>query len=220
MKKILAIVLALSLALSLSVVAFANGSPSVSPELPPPSINPGGGVNTGSSTVSKYSWSATDSNGAPVLVDVAYVDASAFADELDPSTVVQIYSLKVVTGNGPITFNVYAPGASNSDTVIVRDAWEVVPGANLKVSGDRATFTVDADVVNTYSYVAIVTSFDDVEIVNPSEPGDTDTDDTDIDVGDTDTQAPAKDNNPKTGVALAVVPMIVAAAAVVVSKRR
>ena len=217
MKKILAFVLALCLVLSLSVVAFADGSVSISP-----AVDPNGGVNAGAGVLSKTSYSAVDATGAPVKVDVAYVDAAVFADELDASTVVQIYSLSVLAGSGPITFNVYAPGAKASDTVIVRDAWEVVNGANLKVNGDRATFTIDADVVNTYHYVAIVTDFDDVEVVNPQEPGDTDEDNTDLNVGDDEpaTQAPAVDNNPKTGIALAVVPMVVAAAAVVVSKRR
>lgn len=61
----------------------------------------------------------------------------------------------------------------------------------------------------------------DVEANAPTDTTtqNTDTDDDETDVGDTETEAPAKEENPKTGVALAVIPMLVAAAAAVVAKK-
>ena len=56
-----------------------------------------------------------------------------------------------------------------------------------------------------------------------AEPTDQVSDDEQVDVGDTEepteTPAPAPESNPPTGIALAVVPMMVAAAAAVVAKK-
>ncbi len=56
-----------------------------------------------------------------------------------------------------------------------------------------------------------------------AEPTDQVSDDEQVDVGDTEepteTPAPATESNPPTGIALAVVPMMVAAAAAVVAKK-
>lgn len=60
---------------------------------------------------------------------------------------------------------------------------------------------------------------DEVQAPTDTTTQNTDTDDDETDVGDTETEAPDKEENPKTGVALAVIPMLVAAAAAVVAKK-
>ena len=236
MKKFLAIVLALCLTLSLSVVAFAtSGSPSPepSPEIPGPS-NPVGGD-------SKYDYDAKGPNGAPASVNVEYIDSGSLFEEVKDYNPIAVYALEIRdTTSGNVTFTVYAPGASNGDTVLVRDEWEVLEGANLTVNGVKASFTVPADTVRQWKYFAIVKDFNTVEVEDPKEgtdqDGESEGDDT-MNAGDTDTEtpaegegttepeqtttpAPSESENPPTGVVLAVVPMIVAAAAIVISKKR
>ena len=57
----------------------------------------------------------------------------------------------------------------------------------------------------------------DVEAPTDTTTQNTDTDD-ETDVGDTEPEAPAKEENPKTGVALSVIPALLAAAVVVTRK--
>ena len=236
MKKILALVLALCLTLSLSVVAFAS-SPSVSPE-PSPEIP---GPSTPSGGTSKFDYGATGPNGEPLQVTVEYMDSGSLFEEVKEYNPVAVYALSIRSDvDGNVTFDVYAPGASNGDTVLVRDEWEVLEGANLKVNGARATFTVPAETVRQWKYFAIVKSFNTVDVEVPGQGTDQDgesegegdtmvagDDETPAEgEGDTttpepeQTPAPSESENPPTGVVLAVVPMIVAAAAIVISKKR
>lgn len=237
MKKILALVLALCLTLSLSVAAFAS-SPSVSPE-PSPEIP---GPSTPSGGTSKFDYGATGPNGEPLQVTVEYMDSGSLFEEVKEYNPVAVYALSIRSDvDGNVTFDVYAPGASSGDIVLVRDEWEVLEGANLTVSGARASFTVPAETVRQWKYFAIVKSFNTVEVEDPKQGTDQDgesegegdtmvagDDETPAEgEGDTtttpepeQTPAPSESENPPTGVVLAVVPMIVAAAAIVVSKKR
>ena len=236
MKKILALVLALCLTLSLSVAAFAS-SPSVSPE-PSPEIP---GPSTPSGGTSKYDYGATGPNGEVLQVNVDFMDAGSVYEEVKGYTPRGVYALSIRSAvDGNVTFDVYAPGASASDVVIVRvgNKWQVLDGANLRVSGARAYFTVPAEMVRQYMYFAIVKDFNTVVVENPSQGTDQDgeSEGDEMSAGDTDTDTPeegdttttpepeettpAPEQNPPTGVVLAVVPMIVAAAAIVISKKR
>ena len=239
MKKILALVLALCLTLSLSVVAFAS-SPSVSPE-PSPEIP---GPSTPSGGTSKYDYGATGPNGEVLQVNVDFMDAGSVYEEVKGYTPRGVYALSIRSAvDGNVTFDVYAPGASASDVVIVRvgNKWQVLDGANLRVSGARAYFTVPAEMVRQYMYFAIVKSFNTVDVEVPGQGTDQDGENEgegdEMSAGDTDTEtptegegttepeqtttpAPSESENPPTGVVLAVVPMVVAAAAIVISKKR
>lgn len=226
MKKILALVLALCLTLALTCTAFADKSPTLdpSPSIDPspfvPNVNPNGGVSSGAT--SKFTYSATDANGAPVMITMVAVTEGAIYDEVAAFGVKGVFNLSVLSAvTGPITINVYCPGASSNSKVIVRDAWELLEGANLKASGDRVTFTADAETINEWHYFAIVDNFEAVAVDTPTEAGDNteDVEGDNVNVDDN-TPAPAPEKNPTTGVALAVVPMIVAAAAIVASKKR
>lgn len=221
MKKILAIVLAVCLTLALTCTAFADKSPTLNDYSPV--LDPWGGVSSGNEAISKLTYSATDANGSPVMVAIAFVTAGAEYDEIAAYGVKGMYCINVLSAvSGPITIDVYCKGASSSSKVIVRDAWELLEGANLKVSGDRVTFTADAEMINKYNYFAVVDNFEAVDVDTPTEPGDNGEDvegGDDVNVNDTD-NTPAPEKNPGTGVALAVVPMMVAAAAIVASKKR
>lgn len=231
MKKILALVLALCLTLALTCTAFADKSPTLdpSPSIPGdksptinnnPTVEPWGGVSSG--VVDKFTYSATDANGAPVMISVVAATAGDIYDEVSAFGAKGVFNISVLSAStGPITINVYCKGASNNSKVIVRDAWELLEGANLKVSGDRVTFTADAETINKWHYFAVVDNFEAVPVDTPTEAGDNteDVEGDSVNVGDN-TPAPAPEKNPTTGVALAVVPMIVAAAAIVASKKR
>ena len=231
MKKILALVLALCLTLSLSVAAFAS-SPSVSPE-PSPEIP---GPSTPSGGTSKFDYGATGPNGEPLQVTVEYMDSGSLFEEVKEYNPVAVYALSIRSDvDGNVTFDV-----SNGDTVLVRDEWEVLEGANLKVNGARATFTVPAETVRQWKYFAIVKSFNTVDVEVPGQgtdqDGESEGEGDEMSAGDTDTDTPeegdttttpepeettpAPEQNPPTGVVLAVVPMVVAAAAIVISKKR
>lgn len=218
MKKILALVLALCLTLALTCTAFADKSPTVDPSPFVPNVNPNAGVSSG--TTSKLTYSATDANGAPVMITSVAITEGEVYDEVKAFGVKGVFNLSVLSAvTGPITINVYCKGASNNSKVIVRDAWELLEGANLKVSGDRVTFTADAETINKWHYFAVVDNFEAVPVDTPTEAGDNteDVEGDSVNVGD---NTPAPEKNPTTGVALAVVPMIVAAAAIVASKKR
>lgn len=218
MKKILAFVLALCLTLALTCTAFAKGSPTVKPFNPSPSLNAGGGAS--SNSTSKFTYSATDASGAPVMITSVAITEGAIYDEVSAFGAKGVFNISVLSATtGPITINVYCKGASNNSKVIVRDAWELLEGANLKVSGDRVTFTADAETINKWHYFAVVDNFEAVPVDTPTEAGDNteDVEGDSVNVGD---NTPAPEKNPTTGVALAVVPMIVAAAAIVASKKR
>lgn len=244
MKKILALVLALCLTLSLSVAAFAaDGSGSVDPS---GTVDPSGEVTPGSTIpsdpgASKTTYSATDSQGRPVNSNIEVQTSGPLFEELKDNAPVAVYAITLTSSvDGNVTFDVYAPGASNGDTVLVRDEWEVLEGANLKVNGARATFTVPAETVRQWKYFAIVKSFNTVEVEDPKEgteqDGESEGEGDEMSAGDTDTDtpeegdatttpepeqsAPTESENPPTGVVLAVVPMVVAAAAIVISKKR
>lgn len=225
MKKLLAFLLALCLTLTLSVSVFADASVQIAP-----------GAGAGApNLVSKYNYSAVDSTGRPVNIYVRIVEEhGVFADIEDPiydeiksDAIDNLYYISVLSNDviGPITLNVYAPGASEDDIVIVRDEWEVLEGANLRVDGDRAFFTVDAQVINQWHYFAIVKTFDEVNVNAPQEDTDNNAeeegDDTlNVDDNDDNTAAAPAEKNPETGIVLAVLPMVVAAAAIVISKKR
>ena len=209
MKKILAIVLAVCLTLSLSVAVFANGSI----VLPPSS-----GVGSSDPTISANTYSAVDASGALLSVKAVKETAGAVYDEIAAYGVVALFNLDIYSNvTGSVTFDLYAPGATKDSVVIVRDAWEAGL-ATFTVNGDRVKITIDADLVKTYHYVAIVNNFDGIDVNVPQQSTDNVDDEPGDDITVTDTTP--KDENPKTGVALAVVPMMVAAAAVVASKRR
>ncbi len=230
MKKILAILLAVCLTLSLSVVAFASEvSPSPEPETPstPDISNP---------EIGKLVSSATAANGSRVDASVTVLpSADPIAAELKDNTPVAVYAIDIrsaVDDGVNVTFDVYAPGASENDIVLVRDEWDVLEGANLKVNGNRATFTVPAGTVKQWKYFAIVKDFNTVEVEDPKQDTGNVTDDPadgdEMNAGDQtedpkeedNTPAPSESENPPTGVVLAVIPMIVAAAAIVISKKR
>ena len=240
MKKILAILLALCLVLSLSLTAFAaDKSPELSPELPPAPVNPGaaggsaaGGAN--SSTTGKYVYKVTTASGAPLTADIQAVNSGDIYDEIKGAGVVVMYYITITSSVNPdeiVNIDVYAPGVTSDCDVLIYDEWEL--GSNLGVSfaanGNRATITGPAGAFNTWHYVAIVS--DAAKVVEVPQEG-TNQDEEGEDVNETpvvdvepedNTPAPApsaNDANPGTGIALAVVPMIVAAAAVVVSKKR
>ncbi len=224
MKKILAIALALCLSLSLAVAAFAADGSVTLPKIPHGS--PAGASSGSTASGSKYTYSATAANGAPVNATVSVATSGAMYDEATAyGTVVAVYAISVPTNvTGPVTLNVYAPGAEAGDTVLVRDDWEVLEGADLKVSGDRALFTADAAAINQWHYFAIVKNYTEVNVNVPTEAPETEEDEPeggdDMNVADEPAEEPKADENPKTGIVLAVVPMMAAAAAIVVSKKR
>ena len=220
MKKILSSVLAICLALALSVTAFAaDGSVQLSPVV---EANPS--VSDNSGTLGKYVYTATDADGVPV--EARFDTTTSFDSELadqGASGVAGVYAISVSKTSGPITIDVYVADPGKAKMVLVRDDWEVLDGASLKVNGHRATFTADAAIINQYTYFALVESFDTVTVDQATEGGEGQGDD--VNVGDTETtdttpETTEPESNPTTGVALAVVPMMVAAAAVVVSKKR
>ena len=233
MKKILAIVLALCLVLSLGVVASAKDS---SPAVPPE--NPAGGMpglpnyhfssSTGASSVAAKETAYLTINGSlvngatfsqvtsgPVFGEVAAYDATGVAYIDLPAGV-----------TGPVEIEMYAPNTDpETAVVLVRDEWEVLDGANLEVYGNRVVFTADAETIKAWHYFAIVNNYTAVNVDVPAEQGDTEEDPAegdDMTVDDGADAAPAEEpeKSPVTGIALAVVPMMVAAAAIVVSKKR
>ena len=227
MKKILATLLALCLALTLTVSVFADGSRTDPSRVEPARPGTSSGNGASGTTVSKDTYSAVDANGAPVVATVGLETAGPVYEEVAGYGVIGLYNISILSAtNGIVTVDVYAPGVTSDCVVIVRDEWELLEGANLKVNGDRASFSFPADLANTYHYFAIVKGFESVSVDTAKEDTDQAPDEEQVDVGDTDTEEPAEttpapaEQNPPTGLALAVVPMIVAAAAVVVSKRR
>ena len=234
MKKILAIVLALCLALSLSMTAFAVDSAEIDS---PVITNPGTGSASGSSsnTASKYSYSVKTESGLALTAIIDAVSSGAIYDELKSAGIVAMYYVDIkspVSADEIVSLDVYAAGVTNDCAVVVYDEWELGSefGVSFTANGNRATITGPAGVFNTWHYVAIVSNADsDVIVKTPQESTDTDEEEENVDVETPDVDvepepednAPAADDsNPTTGIALAVVPMIVAAAAVVVSKKR
>ena len=245
MKKILAILLALCLVLSLSVTAFANGSVqgSVEGDKPgenkPQPVNPNPGAAGGSSangannsTTGKFVYTVTTASGTPLTADIQAVASGDIYDEIKAAGVVAMYYISITSAVSPdevVEINVYAPGVNSDCAVVVRDAWEVLPDVTMTANGNRATITGPAGVFNTWHYVAIVSNADSDVIVNVPQEGTEqgeegeEVDETpvvNVDETPEDNAPAANDANPGTGIALAVVPMIVAAAAVVVSKKR
>ena len=224
MKKILAIVLALCLTLSLCVVASAADT---SPSVPPPSGDGAtgmAGATGGYAAATAKSVVGVSVNGVTVNgATVAYVENGPVFDELAGQGVTGMLYVDLPAGiTGPVTLDILAPGTTENAVVLLRDAWEVVENAGLVVLGDRVEFTIDAAVLKEYHYVAVANNYTTVDVIPPAEQADTEEDsaegDADMTVDDTnDVEA---DPNPITGVALAVVPMMAAAAAIVISKKR
>ena len=218
MKKILAIALALCLALSLGIEIFADNSVVIPPV--PSTVAP-------NSSANKYVWSATDSKGNPVNTDIAILETGAIYEETKEYQPIGVYEIKLPSTNvtGPITVDVYAPGVTADCKVLVRDEWEILEGATLQVNGSRATFTADADVIRQWKYFAIVKDYkeDTVDVQTPQEAADgandPDAAGDDMSAGETPDETPAE-KNPETGIVLAVLPMVAAAAAIVISKKR
>lgn len=230
MKKILAFVLALCLTLSLTVVAFAAPN------------SPSGGAGFASSTAgaNKYSYSASTASGLPLSASVDTVTSGEIVDDLKSAGVVGAYYLSVnsaVADTEMVNVDVYAPGASADGVVVARDgsSWKVLPNVTFTVNGDRVTITAPAGVINDLHYFAIVSKWDVTDVDNPQQGTENNEENEDVDdtkapevdaTEDTEPEdttpapAPAEDKNPTTGVALAVIPMIVSAAAAVISKRR
>ena len=227
MKKILAILLAVCLTLSLSVVAFAADKS--------PDTSVGSVVDPSDMEAQKTTYFATDAEGRPINSHIDFITAGPEYNEVVGYQVVGVYAITLYSSRDDdtlITFDVFAPDASENDIVLVRDEWDVLEGANLKVNGNRATFTVPAGTVKQWKYFAIVKDFNTVEVEDPKQDTGNVTDDPadgdEMNAGDQtedpkeedNTPAPSESDNPPTGVVLAVVPMIVAAAAIVISKKR
>ena len=236
MKKILAFVLALCLTLSLTVVAFAAPN---SPTGGAPVGSTGSASYTGSAGVSKYTFNATTASGLPLSASVDTLSSGAVYDEIKTAGVIGLYYISInsaVADTEMVNIDVYAPGASASSVVIVRDGWEVLPNVSVVVNGDRATISAPAGVLNQWHYIAIVDKWDVTDVKNPQQGTENEEESENVDDGDApevdaeedtettpepEAQAPAaEEKNPGTGVALAVIPMIVSAAAAVISKRR
>ena len=237
MKKIFAIALALCLALSLSMTAFAANSPTPDrPSVPAPNTS------AGTSAGDKFSYSATDSQGRNIRVTVDILDSrdkdyndlvAELTSSFGNAKIVNLYRVTINTAiddNETVTLNVYAPGVTNDSVVLVYDEWEVFDNVTIGANGNRAIITAPASVYKTWKYYAVVNGVDVVVVDTPQE--DIQQDEEEEDVNETpdvdaeddepetvEPEVPA-DNNPGTGIALAVVPMIVAVAAIVVSKKR
>lgn len=227
MKKILALVLALCLTMALTCTAFADKSPTLDPSPvvdPSPDLHPNASANgSAPASVAKFTYSATDANGVRVAMVLNRVESGAEYDEVKAYGVKGVFNINILSNTtGPVTIDVYCPGASNSSKVIVRDDWELLEGASLKVNGDRISFTADAEVINKWHYFAVVDNFDAVKVDTPMEGGDNgeDVEGDTTNVNDNENNETKPEKNPTTGVVLAVVPMMVAAAAIIASKKR
>ena len=213
MKKILSIALALCLALALTVSVFADGS--VTLDRSP--VVSGGGVNTSGNTAASKGTVNASINGVPAQVVFGDAVASGI-------TAKKAFTLNLISAvAGALTVDFYCEGVENGDVLVqyVNGAWVPVEGATVKADGNRAIITLNSSVLKDGNIFAIVKA----DVVEVPVPSDTTTQNTDTDdEGDTttvdDTEEPAKEENPKTGLALAVVPMVVAAAAIAISKRR
>ena len=213
MKKILSIALALCLALALTVSVFADGS--VTLDRSP--VVSGGGVNTSGNTAASKGTVNASINGVPAQVVFGDAVASGI-------TAKKAFTLNLISAvDGALTVDFYCEGVENGDVLVqyVNGAWVPVEGATVKADGNRAIITLNSSVLKDGNIFAIVKADTiDVEVPSDTTTQNTDTDDE----GDTttvdDTEEPAKEENPKTGLALAVVPMVVAAAAIAISKRR
>ena len=226
MKKILSIALALCLALSLSVSVFAaakDQSPNLGDNYSPSVALKPGSAATGS--LSKLTYTVKDASGKPVTAQVNTVKGGAEYKEIESYGVLGMWDISVIsTNSGVVTFDLYCEGVTKDSVAIVRDAWEAGLATIDKIDGNRVSISVDAALINQYHYVAVVKSFDAVTVAPPTQGTQNDEDNADddadnFDAADEPATTPA-DTNPTTGVALAVVPMMVAAAAVVASKRR
>lgn len=126
---------------------------------------------------------------------------------------------------------VYAYGGDateyNTTTILDPDAnWQTISAVKVDANGNPTLLPISKTslVVATDVYLNIVEAeADTVEPTTPTEPGDQDSQEEldegdDITVNDTDDET-KEDENPKTGIALAVLPMLVSAAAAVVSKK-
>lgn len=66
-----------------------------------------------------------------------------------------------------VTVRVYAPGAKKDSMVLIRDEWEILKDAAMRIDGDYVEFTVDAGLIDKWHYFAIVDGFvspTDVEV--------------------------------------------------------
>ncbi len=158
------------------------------------------------SSLSELNSAASDDQTAVLLIDISADDET----------------LAYLAAGGTLKVVIEYDTTGLSDVIVLHNPegtiWNVVPssvvdnGIEVTVTGSLSPFLVAA-VVDTNV----------VNIDEPKESTDTDEEPDELDVDDT-TETPAEepttDSNPTTGVVLALVPMAVAAAAVVASKRR
>lgn len=244
MKKILSIVLALCLALSLSVAVFANGSPS--PGVNGEGFVPGGSTGFGSAGAGfGFNLFSASSNGLPLLAR-----STREVPTNDPSFTVGVPEGATAVGGVEITFDPSTlAGLSDGATVTVDvglpsgvtegltmcgdDAWEVIPGSSYTIDNGRLTIQMPAWFFKKgYTRIGFFDNWPTETVDIPAEPTDNDSDNEQVSEPapevdapvDTEQTTPADtapvEQNPGTGIALAVVPMLVAAVAAVVSKRR
>ena len=212
--------------------------------------NPGSNVGITGGSSDKNTYSATTADGrkvtfVPNIASSTEEPVQALAELGVNTSNAVVMRLELPDGvTDPLAYiscEFYVGDIPDDAIIIIYDAWEVRPDVTFKRNGARVTVTAPAGVLQQYPYVAFVSAaeWNVVDVENPSQ--DTVTDDEPEKVGDdvpnvdvepedttpapapdttTPAPAPAEDNNPKTGVALAVIPMIVSAAAAVISKRR
>ena len=205
----------------------------------PPPVNPNGqatGNTSGSvgSSASKFVYTAKTASGVPLTASIDSITTGDVYNEVKGYGVIAVYYVAItsaVSADEMVNIEVYAPGVTKDCVVLVRDEWEVLEDVTLTVNGNKAVISAPAGVLNTWHYVAIVSNYEVQDVETPSEPGSNDDETEDVTEAptveapaeETPTETPAAtpaETNPTTGIALAVVPMLVAAAAVVASKKR
>ena len=222
MKKVISILLAVCLLAAMTCTAFAADDHSGA--MPKPSIDVQNKYDTNASAAGsanlKFTLERLPNDDAHVLSGSGYGVVGGFSASV----------FSPVPGGTLVTFDTYLPEASDGDQLVafVDGEWVLVDGANVTKNGDRVSFTVSVDLINKAHFFLIVNSFETVNVTVPQEGTEDlpDDDDANVDVNDgenvteADTETDAPEQNPITGIAFAVVPMIFAAAAVIISKKR
>lgn len=203
MKKLLALVIALMMVMALSVTVFADTTVYVHEFVDPVDTDGGWWSNPADFSNDADFVAALQTEGA-VLVIVADADAA----------------------NG-FQFGFQAQGGSWSSGLIHSNFanGEGVIGADVAVEGDRATITVDAPAFYAASVAAITAAGDSLDTwqwVNGQNTGKAYSVSVVVPDAPATNEAPATTDTPaapSTGLALAVVPAVMALAAVAVSKK-